>query len=201
MAKYQRLRDLRAKLGLFNLREFAEAVGMSAKWCLAHREQWPGEHIGGHFHRVWTKEDVASARAWLDRVPARRTDPIMMAREAAGLYSAGRAADLVGLTRITWRKALDAGKIPRPSHRVGPYWYYTAEEAWAIHDTHFALNKPPPGWFASGEAADLVGMPRQRWRYYARLRWPDLGKRAKTRSMVFYSPDDIDEIRKRMATN
>ncbi len=99
-----------------------------------HLDTKPRKYTGGA-RRYYTDDElplvvqlVKRAEIPVECRPGARPCPLTVSREAEGWYSISGAARYLVLPQITIRHFLDKRRLPRPTHLIHPYRYYSRAE-------------------------------------------------------------------------
>lgn len=188
-------KDTRKRLGYFNVAEAAKELKISKSWLIRHRDHFPRRHRLGNRH-CYDRADIESIRQHLAIKPEPPTR-IRDERREAGYVSQVTAARLNDIPAITWAKAAAEGRIPKGSHRIGAFSYYTIDEAAEI--AKYFDRKPPRGRFTFQELARRVGAGTPK-----NLQWYckayDLGAQVSKR-LKWYTQTDVRFLKKKLTEN
>lgn len=192
---YQRKRDERERLGLFLATDVERMFGLGTGWCRDHEDQFPRRYQHGA-RLCYSQADVDRIRAYITvpqpNVQTVKRDELI----EQGWFSTRAAAQYFGIPQITWRKALEEGRVPRPGHRRGAHWYYSRSEAAEIAE-QFRRGRKPENHLSLRDMARRLRMRADTLSYHLQ-RWPDLGTRVGKRRR-WYTEKDFEVVAQRMA--
>jgi hypothetical protein len=189
MATYK---SIRRENGWYNQTEASRKLEVSASWFKRHRAHFPPSKRLGEFP-CWSEADLAKARTVFDaqKAPATKIKEKLVGE---GWYSIKAAAQATGVPVVSWRAAMERGRIPRPTHRVGAGLYYGRAEAERIAE-NYKRSVRPSGMLSVSQLARVLDLTESSLRM--RLRdHPDLGVRSGR--CRWFAPDQVEVVRARL---
>lgn len=142
--KYYIMREVEEMLGIsgHTLRQLIDANNAPA----------PSHNLGGA-KSYYAEEEIELIRKANDA--PKRNITWQESMPLQGLYTQTQAAKLLHMPHITFQVGLAKGRIPRPTHKRGEFYYYNLDDIKAIQAKREA-ERPPKDYLRTGDIAKII---------------------------------------------